>query len=358
MKVRYTIILLAVPVLLALLLIAAGCEDSELTLGGDGAILLSVNPGTITIDPNQGETEGSATIIASVYDSVGNPLQNISVLFSTTGGALASGSQHVRTDANGLATDLLTAVPGDPDTITITAQSSLVSEQEEITLQVLEDNQPPTALVVDTPTGEQEINKIFTMDGTLSTDPDGDVITCYQWEIDSEIDAYDEVIQGAGASSLSKRYSVEQGMSFTLRVSDRGDAGSMCTEGGTPVPLDLFSGNAALVNYEITCDNTPPVADAGPDQHALPGTSVLLDGCTSTDEEDPYSQLDYRWNCGNGLPPSGSGCQVFCTYQAVSTYTVTLTVYDRGNGNLVGGNWECQKWDEDTALVDVFVPTD
>lgn len=358
MKVRYTITLLAVPVLLGLLVLAAGCEDSELTLSGDGAILLTANPGTITIDPNQGETEGTATIIASVFDSLGNPQQNISVLFSTTGGILASNSQRISTDANGMAIDLLTVVPGDPATITITAQSSLISEQEEITLEVLENNQPPQAAVVDTPVGEQEVNKIITFDGTLSTDPDGDLITCYQWEIDSDNNTYDELIQGTGASGLSKTYPVEQTLSVLLRVSDRGDAGSLCAPGGAPVPTNMFSGLTSLINYTITCDNSPPVADAGPDQHVPPGSTVLLNGCNSNDEEDSFALEEYIWNCGNGLPPSGSGCQVFCTYTVPSTYEATLTVWDRGNGTLVGGAWDCQKSDTDSALVDVFVPTD
>jgi hypothetical protein len=42
-------------------------------------------------------------------------------------------------------------------------------------------------------------------------------------------------------------------------------------------------------------DNRPPVADAGPDLWALPGTRVSLDGSGSRDPDGPADALAYRW---------------------------------------------------------------
>jgi hypothetical protein len=364
MKVRLTITVLSGLVLVALLVLAAGCEDSDLTISGDGAILLTANPGTVTIDPNQGETEGTSTLIASVFDSAGNPMANISVLFSATGGTLASGSVHVKTNQSGLAFDTLTLTTADPPSIEVKAQSSLVVTQPlTITLQVMEDNQPPEAVIIDVPAGEQEVGKIVTFDGSLSADPDGDIITCYQWTIDSTFNARDEVVQGPGASALQRTYNVEQDMSVILRVSDRGDTGSMCGANDPPAPEDMFSGLAEPLAYTITCANTPPVADAGPDQ-TVPITSpnVFLDGCNSTDEENPFDLDQYDWNCGNGSQPIvlSPPCQVYCQYRMVGSYVARLTVWDKGNGTIDPGTgtWDCQKSDADDVIIEIFQPTD
>ena len=68
-----------------------GCEDSDPTAPTDGVINLSVTPTVITIDPNLGETEGSTTVIAAVFNAEGVPLANVAVLFTTEAGTLASG---------------------------------------------------------------------------------------------------------------------------------------------------------------------------------------------------------------------------------------------------------------------------
>lgn len=98
--------------IVAMLIVAglmfAGCEDSDLTAPTDGIIDLAVNPSTIVIDPNNGPDEATAQVIASAFDNGGQPLQNLSVLFSTGGGLLTSAGNPIQTDASGIAIDTLT----------------------------------------------------------------------------------------------------------------------------------------------------------------------------------------------------------------------------------------------------------
>jgi PKD repeat protein len=71
--------------------------------------------------------------------------------------------------------------------------------------------------------------------------------------------------------------------------------------------------------------NTPPVADAGPDQTVYLGTTVVLDGSGSHDVDGPIA--GYSWDFGDGTPV-GSGVEVTHDYSDHGVYTVTLTVTD------------------------------
>ena len=82
------------------------------------------------------------------------------------------------------------------------------------------------------------------------------------------------------------------------------------------------------VTKEWIISNTPPVANAGPDQTVeqanLAGTSVTLDGSGSTDDGQ-IASLTYTWTWSNG--GSATGDKPVVTLP-LGTTTVTLTVYD------------------------------
>ncbi|MCI0585738.1 MAG: S8 family serine peptidase [Planctomycetes bacterium] len=87
--------------------------------------------------------------------------------------------------------------------------------------------------------------------------------------------------------------------------------------------------------------NSPPVANAGPDQSGVTGQVLTFDGTGSSDPDgDP---LTYLWDFGDGSP-TGSGAVVTHAYGTANTYTVTLTVHD-GQAN-----------DADTASVTITSP--
>jgi hypothetical protein len=95
----------------------------------------------------------------------------------------------------------------------------------------------------------------------------------------------------------------------------------------TPVPMDI-----PRIRYELLTrrvGNSPPVADAGPDQIGVPAGTITLDGSGSYDPEgDP---LTYQWTQIAGPPVSISGATaVKATFTAAlsQTYSFRLTVRD------------------------------
>ena len=84
--------------------------------------------------------------------------------------------------------------------------------------------------------------------------------------------------------------------------------------------------------------NTPPIADAGPDQAVDDGQEVTFDGSGSYDADGTITSYD--WDFGDG--DNAAGMIVTHTYSSAGTYTATLTVTD--DGGLT---------DDDTAIITV-----
>ena len=96
-----------------------------------------------------------------------------------------------------------------------------------------------------------------------------------------------------------------------------------------PVPVDV-----PRVRYEMLTrriGNSPPVADAGPDQSGVAAGLITLDGSASYDPEgDP---LKYQWTqiFGQNVAVSGAnGAQASFTAAEGQSYTFRLTVTDPG----------------------------
>ena len=143
------------------------------------------------------------------------------------------------------------------------------------------ENQPPVADAgLDCQVGEGDL---VVLDGSHSSDPD-DGIVSYSWKQTSgekvalldytamrlEFTAPDVDMTGAA-------------LGFELTVTDAGG---------------LQSRDGCLVN--VTWENQPPVADAGPDDQVGPGQSVALDGSASWDPDG--GNVSYRWTQTSGVP--------------------------------------------------------
>ena len=89
----------------------------------------------------------------------------------------------------------------------------------------------------------------------------------------------------------------------------------------------LVDASAAL-NYGFG-DNSPPIADAGPDQSALTGATLTFDGSGSSDSDGGTIVL-YVWDFGDGETASGRGETASHSYAAAGTFTVALIVTDDG----------------------------
>ena len=385
---------------MALLVLVAvmvsGCEDTDLTAPIDGAVVMRANPSTMVIDPNTQQPnpntlqfEAVSAIEALLVNFDGQPLEGVSVFFSTTAGTLASAGQPgspatpVTTDASGLARDVLTVTNLDPATVTVTAQSAALFGTVDLALIVVGGNQLPQASIGFVPRNDDNLDtipdgpvtEIITFDGANSLDPDG-TITCYQWSLLSDNPAAGQpnpiVIQGAGASGLQGIFADEQTLAIDLVVGD--DTNLTCTACGNlltftscnpadVVPLAQLSPLADRRQYQIVCQNRQPtgvIAGSDPINATIIGTTanVVLDGTLSFDAE---TQIDrYVWSCGNNLPPvdvSGpqDGSIVRCSYLA-GNFTATLQVVDRGTGvsNPATGTFFCQKFSEqDQVTVNV-----
>jgi uncharacterized membrane protein len=80
----------------------------------------------------------------------------------------------------------------------------------------------------------------------------------------------------------------------------------------------------------VTVLNVPPTVDAGPDQSAMPGEVLRFTGSFS-DPAKNYDTYTIRWDLDDGTIIQGI-TNFTHSYDAVGTYTVTLTVTDDDGG--------------------------
>ena len=150
---------------------------------------------------------------------------------------------------------------------------------------------------------------VVTLDGSVSSDPDGDPLT-YTW-------SFGDGQAGAGAI-VSHTYEQSGSFDATLTVDDGRGASASTT-------IRIEVGSMA---------NAPPIAfaSASTNSGTLPLT-VTFDASGSSDPDgDP---LSYSWDFGNGQ--QGSGVSVAHTYDLAGTFNVHLTVQDGRGGTDTSG---------------------
>ncbi len=328
-----------------------GCEDSDVLAPADATLSLSANPGTVVIDIEAGEDSGTTILTARLFDATNFPLQNVPVEFSSSAGVLSSASlpEPPETDANGVVRDTLTVELGDDLDIDITAQSGSLVATVTVTVDPDTGNDQPTAEIdVDPPDGGQIGQSIF-FDGRDSEDTDGS-ITCYKWTIDSSNNAEDKIEQGTTLSTIDESFPGDRVINVTLQVSDDPTIASVCNRTSPEVDDAFFSPNSASINgYVISCDPTPPTADAGANRNTtlIGGTAtVALDGTGSEDPTPASPPLTYSWTgCGPGSTGLDTAAPT-CIFTSAGTFTVSLTVSN-----------SCGQLSVDTTTVTVNVGT-
>lgn len=360
----------------SLMLVTAGCEDSDVTAPSGSTVTLIAQPASVFIDQTQGQLEGSTLLVAQVTDANGLPLADIPVFFTTTTGLLASitnrcisgactltadlcandaqcpaaDTPSIKTDNSGIATDTLTLrLFEDDDMATVTVKGTNLEQRVEIAKNVNTGPIDAVPNIVPTPTGGQRTGLPFTFDGTTSTHDPQVEIECYNWELFSSKKVFDANSSGCvecpvpgsvlcsqscesrstnnGILALSIGQvgdsSLDQDIAVILRVSD--DPSIVC-QNGMPVDEDLFSPVQDTLIYPIRCDVTAPFVEAGGNQggslSANGGTVSLSLTAIASDLEDTV--LAYSWQCGNG---QGAASQtVVCNYTSQGTFQATVTV--------------------------------
>ena len=197
----------------------------------EGPIALTADPASITIDLNDPETPrdpetdeayGETTLTAVVTGELGEPEPGVDVVFTATGGTLASEGAAVTTDAEGKATDTLRVLESGPDSIDVTATSGENSETITVTKTVIALNAPPVADAgadQDVECGTETL-----LDASASTDPDStagtnDGIAKFEWLLGEELLGEGETLE----ATLPLGTNV-----VTLRVTDA--AGATATD--------------------------------------------------------------------------------------------------------------------------------
>lgn len=187
-----------------------------------------------------------------------------SATFSVSGGALPAGLDLA---SDGTVSGTPSAA-GAPD-VTVTASNGVVSDSQTTSITIdPPPNSPPTADAGD----DRTVNSgtTVTLDGTGSTDPDGDDLT-YAWT-----QTAGPATTLTGADTTTPTFTAPTGpatLTFTLTVTDPHDATDTDT-------------------VTITVNGTP-AADAGPDQSVRVGDTVTLDGSASSDPDG--DDLDFAW---------------------------------------------------------------
>lgn len=347
-------------------LAAAGCQDSPLTAQSGWTISMTANPGSVNLDPNTGVTAADVDLAATLLNDKGSPESGVTIYFAASVPGLRSGKNGVKTDAAGIARDVLhVTIDNAGADITATASSASLKDTVTITVKKAAVNQPPIASIVASPKNEQVAGGAVVFDGSASADPDKtDFITMYRWVVTStnpdtgaNLKPNPIIAEGPGVSGLSipndtlSAYRNVQDLTVTLFVTDDPNAPALFTA-GLPIAYRAQQTQAySIVAVSCTNNTAPTAVLAGASQQQVFGlpqslVSFQLDGSLSSDPETPIDSYDF--SCGNGSSPiaGSSPSKVTCRYLVdlvPRTYNATLTVIDRGTGQLVNGQYQCAK---------------
>lgn len=161
-------------------------------------------------------------------------------------------------------------------------------------------------------------NNSTTLNGTASTDPDGNnTIATYAWTQVNGPAQYTLASPNTASTALSNL--VEGTYTFQLTVTDNGG----------------LSATDIVVITVSPIPNRAPLANAGADRTiALPTNSVTLDGTASSDPEGNNTIVAYYWNKVSGPAQytlgNASAATTTLSNLAEGTYTFELTVTDNG----------------------------
>lgn len=258
------------------------------------------NPG-----PNQTTTVGSTVTLDGSAST--NPASTGTLTYSWTFTSVPAGSQASLSTPSAATTTFQVDLPG-TYVIRLTVTNANGSNSASVTVSTV--NSPPVAVAG--PNQTVAVGALVTLNGSGSTDVDGKPLT-YSWSLVAE--------PPGSQAALSNNRSVVT--TFTADLAGSYVAQLMVSDG-----TNLSTPSTVT----ITTVNSPPVANAGPNQAVNVGTTVQLNGSGSTDVNG--NLLMYKWSF-NSLP-SGSKA-VFSNPNIVNptftadvpgTYIVQLVVFD------------------------------
>ncbi len=138
------------------------------------------------------------------------------------------------------------------------------------------------------------------LDGTGSTDPDGDTLT-YLWTFTYRPTGSNATLSGVTTATPSLTPDVAGNYVIQLRVDDG-------------------HSHTATATVSVSTSNSAPIADAGPAQTVAAGATVFLDGSASHDPDG--TSLTYLWSFTS--KPSGSTAGLNSTTYATPQFVADL----------------------------------
>jgi hypothetical protein len=250
-------------------------------------ILVVNNPPVAEAGPNQTVDEGSAVTLNGSNSFDPDFGDSITYQWIQTGG-----SPTVTLNGANTATPTFTAPNVGPGGTSLTFELTVtdlggLEDSDTTTVNVSFVNQPPSADAGPDQTMEEDIE--VTLNGSNSSDPD-DGIKSYRWS------------QTAGPTVI---LSNEEAIKPTFTAPNVAGSKSLIFELTVTDFGGLKDTDTTIVN--VTGDNDPPTADAGPDQTMEEDIEVTLNGSNSSDPDDGIKS--YRWRSISGPPVTLSNPQ-------------------------------------------------
>ena len=206
---------------------------------------------------------------------------------------LPTGSTATLIDANSVLPTLIIDEPGDYVIQLIVNDGIVDSDPDTVTLST--GNVAPVAHAG--PDQTIAVTQPAFLDGMQSSDANGDALT-YQWTITSQPANSSTTLDDP--TSAMPSFTVDQVGTYTVTL--------LVSDG-------LLTSEADLVI--IATDNSAPVAHAGPDHDVRPGTTVTLDGSSSSDVDG--NPLTYQWS--QTVVPPGNTATISDPTAAAPTLT-------------------------------------
>ena len=276
----------------------------QITIGSAALENLSLSANPSRFDYGGGRSQ----IRAYAFDNTGNLLSGIKLVLSSTTGYFEKAAPVYITNAEGMIEDFLHLT----ETATVRVASGDKNAEVEIIVDEEEENQLPHADFSISPSSPKR-GEIINFNGSLSTDPDGTIVS-WEWDFgDGQI--------GSGAKvAHSFTWDGSNSRTFTviLKVTDNNDGFS-------------FAEQAITVNTEE--ENQWPSADftyspSSPQK----GERVYFNGSLSTDSDGTISS--WQWDFEDGHTAEGKTVSHIYNWDKEEdrTFTVTLIVTDDDGG--------------------------
>lgn len=290
--------------------------DKTVTLGASNTVEIRLNSApnsyiTVTIagissnrapvadgGPDQAVATGSVVTLdgSASHDPDGQLLT-----YSWTLTARPAGSVAVLNSSTAVRPMFTSDVDGVYQASLVVNDGTLSSAADDVEITATQPNTPPTAHAG--PDQHVVAGAVVTLDGTLSFDPDGDLIT-YQWMLVTVPTGSTAALTSPTASRPT--FTADRPGVYTARLTVRDGQAD-----GTPDDVVITAAPP----------NNLPVAHAGPDQSVVTGTLVTLDGSASYDpDSDP---LTYQWSVV--ARPTGSVAAVTNPTSVSPTFTPDVT---------------------------------